>query len=92
MLTNRGTPDRPELRTARLPDIKRKLALRNAVSNDIALNPVHWCSQIEGFNPLQKRESPLRSAICTEIRDAMSPWASMFLLPSCSWHSESQSR
>lgn len=40
VMTNRGTPDRPELRTARLPDIKRKLLMRNAVSNDQGLNPV----------------------------------------------------
>jgi hypothetical protein len=40
VLTNRGTPDRPEIRTARLPDIKRKLMMRNAVSNDQGLNPV----------------------------------------------------
>jgi hypothetical protein len=40
VLTNRGTPDRPEIRSARLPDIKRKLMMRNAVSNDQGLNPV----------------------------------------------------
>lgn len=60
VLTNRGTPDRPEIRTARLPDIKRKLMMRNAVSNDQGLNPVRllcWPWQM-----CCKSEAPLHPA------------------------------
>lgn len=40
VLTNQGSVERPELRTCRLPDIKRKMVTRNATTSDLALNQV----------------------------------------------------
>lgn len=41
ILTSGGRPDRPEIRTVRLPDIKKRAGSRNAVTNDLGLQPVH---------------------------------------------------
>mmetsp|Transcript_16448 Transcript_16448/g.49275 ORF Transcript_16448/g.49275 Transcript_16448/m.49275 type:complete len:1138 (+) Transcript_16448:204-3617(+) len=40
VLTSGGRPDRPEIRTVRLPDIKKRAGSRNAVTNDLSLQPV----------------------------------------------------
>ena len=40
VLTNQGSVERPELRTCRLPDIKRKMITRNATTSDLGLNQV----------------------------------------------------
>lgn len=40
VLTSGGRPDRPEIRTVRLPDIKKRAGSRNAVTNDLGLQPV----------------------------------------------------
>ena len=43
VLTNHGSVERPDLRTCRLPDIKRKMLAKNATTSDLALN------QVSGF-------------------------------------------
>lgn len=40
VLTSGGRPDRPDIRTVRLPDIKKRAGSRNAVTNDLSLQPV----------------------------------------------------
>ncbi len=40
VLTNHGSVERPDLRTCRLPDIKRKMLAKNATTSDLALNQV----------------------------------------------------
>jgi hypothetical protein len=40
VLTNHGSVERPDVRTCRLPDIKRKMIVKNATASDLALNQV----------------------------------------------------
>ena len=40
VLSNQGTVERPDMRTCRLPDIKRKMTTRHATTSDLALNQV----------------------------------------------------
>ncbi|KAK9811747.1 hypothetical protein WJX72_009461 [[Myrmecia] bisecta] len=41
VLTNQGTPEKPDIRLCRLPDIKRKMITRKAVTQDKWMNPVN---------------------------------------------------
>jgi hypothetical protein len=40
VLTNAGSAERPEVRTCRLPDLKRKLLARMNTAQDMHMNPV----------------------------------------------------
>lgn len=40
MLSNAGTTERPDIRTCKLPDLKRKLASRHNTAQDMNMNPV----------------------------------------------------
>lgn len=59
VLTSGGRPDRPEIRTVRLPDIKKRAGSRNAVTNDLSLQPVRFPSATSHFHPPYPLPLPL---------------------------------
>jgi len=81
VLTNAGSTERPDVRTCRLPDLKRKLLARMNTAQDMHMNPVSTDDMVKILEgPLKGKQATVLHvhrgflfARCREVKHPLPP-------------------